>query len=457
MIRKGKNGILFLMSFILLMSCSSDEGDVIREISKDNLPYYATVFLDSWFENDLPEKVMKLETPDPETGAQFVVTYPNGIQIEFDEEGLWLQLSSLEGLSLTEYPEGFVGSGIETVVDADFDGQSVTSYTKTHYGERITLSDGQRLAFRWGSLIGTPLAVSEYEDLSAGIQQFISTHFPEEKPKTLVRSFETGDYDPLYCIWLGNDYYLEFNKVSEWIRLAGDEEMLVPNAVLESLPEDLQGKLKTNYPKAQITAISRIGRDAYEVRVGPSTTYVYDPEKQSVVVPSEQIHAFIDAYFGGEKHLSIRTPLWMDEYIFEVSIPNGFDFTVDEAGSWQNVDGHGRPFPEALYDILPAAIYSYLKEQDPDAEISKADNKVSYGYYIVLTNGQGYQFDMKGAFIAAETSELTPYQKIIDYIRYHYPEELSLNSYKMDANGWEFRLQGGALILIFDRNGNLKE
>ena len=444
---------LFVLSPFCFTGCSDEEED-ISQIELTDTPYYTKAFLQNCFPGHIPESVVKYRNPDPETGIQIVVTYPNGVKVEFDEEGVWQQVLSMDGISLSIFPDNLISQVVRQVVTKSYDDQAVVGISRKDYGEDILLADNQLLSFNSSYFLGTPVPESDYNEVPAKASQFVMEHFPQTDWKMVIRApLEEDEYKPRYRLWLTNDYYLEFNNAGEWVTIEGYKQ-LIPESIIATLPEGLLNDIDEYYTDSQITELYRMGKEHYRVRVNSTASYTYNPERNNIVWPTDQIYAFRDRYFG-KVDCIMSHPLWTEEQCFIIKMKNGFDFTVDKEGEWLEVDGHGFSFPALLYEILPNGIYEYLNNQVPNAEITTAKRVTSYGYYIVLTDGNGYKFNSKGAFIAAETEELAPYAKAVKYIRYNYPKELSFYFSLTGGIGWTFTFDNSDLILKFDTEGNI--
>lgn len=445
--------VCLLLGFCLMISCSDDDPAKEREINEEETPYYVSAFLKNTFPDDTPEKIIKLESPDIETGTQYIATFPNGVKVEFDGEGVWLQVLSLKGISLSEFSGTLLWDGMKDVVKESYGNQAITGYKKLGDAYYIVSVENQlQLLFVGNSLIGS--LFTEYEQLPGKVRQFITDYFPQSEYELLAESPKAEAFDPAYHIWLTDSYRLAFNTEGDMVRIEGEEELLIPETIIRLLPEKLQEDLQRLYPDAQITQIYRTDANVYEVRVYPHVTYSYDPERYTVVWPNEQISAFIETYFGKFNHLVYTSSYTEKQPKLTVIIPNGFDLSVTQSGEWTVVDGHGHPFPESLYDIVPASILQYVKGKDPEMAVTTIDRTVPYGYLVVLTNGQTYTFDYAGNPITEEVV-LTPYQRIVNYIRYRYPEEVGYRFVSWSANQYMFYLEESDTELLFDSEGNL--
>lgn len=449
--RKKLSSLLFIICSIFLIACSDDDG--FKDIDLEDTPYYVNAFLKNVFPKDTPDKIIKLKSPDAE-GTQFIATYANGIKVNFDKEGVWQQVVSTQGVSLDEASSTLVLEGVKETIRELYHEVPIMGVKKMGDGESFLLGNDQELYFIGSTLLGSVLPVAEYESLPGKIRQFVSEYFPEAACTILVKASEAEEYASLYHLWLSNGFHLAFNTHNDWGIIEGTANHAVFEAAVNTLPDRLRSELQRLYPDAQISEMYRYGENAYLIKVSSDTTHDYNPDLYDIIWPNEQITAFMETYFGKYYSLSYRSMILSNQRIFQVVMPNGFDLFVDKAGSWTVLDGHGHPFPDALSEIVPGAAFNFLKEITPEAVITKIDRTVSYGYLIVTTDGKKYKFDTSGNFIEEDTSEIAPSQKVINYIRYHYPEDTDYSFVSWGKDGFVYTLRDKTIQLRFDIEGN---
>ncbi len=104
---------------------------------------------------------------------------------------------------------------------------------------------------------------------------------------------------------------------------------------------------------------------------------------------------FIDDYFSLDSITSITTDTHGRTY--EITFLNRGKISFNQQGLWQEIDVEKSPFPIALFDILPAKIFSYLIATYPTEAVTTL-RKTSYGYEIEIGFSQKLklQFDDQG-------------------------------------------------------------
>ncbi len=83
---------------------------------------------------------------------------------------------------------------------------------------------------------------------------------------------------------------------------------------------------------------------------------------------------------------------------YTVYLENGFEINFTKSGAWDEVDGHIKPVPQSVLDLIPESIAKYVSEEYPDSEIVKV-NKERYGYEIGLNNDLDIEFNEDGKFV----------------------------------------------------------
>lgn len=435
---------LLCVSF-LFAGCSNDD-DLSGEIDRDSLPYYANAFLYNSFPDEIPDKIEKLKRPDETTGIQYIVTLTGETIVEFDDEGAWQNVKTGHQPLSAAFTK-LVGEDIIGFVAEKFPDTYIVEYSRKYYGQSVTLNNGDVAGFAIynNEFLGLEIKNEAYV-LPEQIRSFIQTHFSGSAEEAVLRN----PFDNTLQIWLDNGFELSFDTNNDWTAINGFGQW-IPDAIIESLPEEILMKLSSHFTVLRLNELQRSPTGAYVARAG-SSTYMYDPNQKPIVYPD--VTGFIREYFGDFKALKISYNLMNEIPLFDVSLPNGFDFTVDEQGNWLTMNGHGFAFPSTLNAILPDKINEYIVNHS-DAGISKAYNNESYGYYIELVNGTGFMFDNRGNCLGEMTKTLTPYEKTVEYMRFHYPEEYNIYYIYYYWEGWTYTLSDGTSVQ-FDSEGNLR-
>lgn len=444
---------LFCVFFttVLLGSCSKEE-DWIEEVTTDELPGNASYFLTHLLPETTPSKVEKIKTTEPKSAHQYKVTMSDGLVILFDEEGNWQEMT-IPGTTIPgSLDKPF--TGLQTYLENNNPNDPVTAIYITHYGKRIDLQSGKRLGFeKWGSnFLGYDIIADKIEYLPLNLKNFVQTHFPDESYRTVLQNPTENVESIGYTVWLKNDFKLLFDTYGYWKEIKGFEQEL-PGSIIASLPEKVKQGIEGSFPNARITNLVLSGRK-YTIQVSQNAYYEIDLDSKPIDFPADQAKAFIHQYFGPFNSFLISHSLIEPDSPFLVKVPNGFDFTMDESGNCENINGNGFPFPETLHELIHPETSAYIAA-NYEAGITKLNTTHSHGYDIItLTDGTGLKFNFKGKFIEEVNIVLSPKEKIEQYLRHQYPEDLEAGIRSYSISGWICRLSDGTEIK-FDKDGDL--
>lgn len=79
------------------------------------------------------------------------------------------------------------------------------------------------------------------------------------------------------------------------------------------------------------------------------------------IFPDKGIRAFIDKYFGITSSVSMVLPLDTKDRVI-VSLPNGFNFTVNMQGEWINIDNHNLGWSALKEELISSEILKAVEE-----------------------------------------------------------------------------------------------
>ena len=105
--------------------------------------------------------------------------------------------------------------------------------------------------------------------------------------------------------------------------------------------------------------------------------------------------SFIDEYFSLDSISSIT--LDTKDKTYKVNFLNQGEIYFNPQGLWQEVDVKRNPFPIALFDTLPAGIFSYLISTYPTKPVTTL-RRTTHGYEVEIgfSSKQEILFDTKG-------------------------------------------------------------
>lgn len=439
--------ILFFFCIMLFAGCAKDDK-MSEQIELSQLPGDASVFLKTFFPDQYPQKIEKTKTTDAENEYQYNVLFADNVTIIFDSTGSWQSIISADKELPNQIISRLVLDDIKEYVQNHFGNTPITGIAKSCYGLAITLQNNNKLAFQTyqSQFIGYELNVDEYNSLPNQISNSLSSHFPQVAYHCVIKSMPENSNEVNYMIRLKNKVKIIFDSENNWTEIYSPD-LLIPESVIQSLPEKVKEKLK-DYPNAEITEIIRIGTQ-YTIRVSDTLSIVIDPEQKPVVTDTQIIMDLVKKYFGDASHIKISIPY--DITIYSITLPNGFDLKLNEFYNLLEVNGHGNPLPETFKASFPPEINQYIKALS-DAQITKV-KYIDNGYLIVLTNGKELKFANNGTFISEAEVIVSPYEKAYYYMRYNYPKEINIAGVTMLYEEWIFTLTDGTKIR-FDKTGN---
>lgn len=133
---------LFIFACILgisMAACSDD--DDWESIDFDQLPPQAIAYLETYWGG---YQISDIEQDGSGAGATYDVTLTNGVEIEFDGSGLWVDVDAPMGMSL---PTAFINPGITNYVSLNFPMEGINEISREYYGFEVDLTNNVELYF----------------------------------------------------------------------------------------------------------------------------------------------------------------------------------------------------------------------------------------------------------------------------------------------------------------------
>lgn len=135
------SSLLLVLSMSLFISCSDD--DII--IQSSELPQAAQVFVSTHFNGATYLRIERDKKPDAD-GSLYEVYLSNGFKVEFDTNGLWVEVDG----EMQTVPASIIEllpEAIPNYVKATYPTQYIVSIDKKIYGFSIELNYGLDLIF----------------------------------------------------------------------------------------------------------------------------------------------------------------------------------------------------------------------------------------------------------------------------------------------------------------------
>lgn len=135
--------VLPLMFGLMATGCDNDDynDNVEKSVSFSQLPDEAQSFIKEYFPDDEMEKGVK----DIEDGVTiYEVTLKSGVEIDFNEKGIWQQVDAPYGMTL---PEGFILEPIIDYLNVNYQGYGINEINRSGLGFKVELITGLELLF----------------------------------------------------------------------------------------------------------------------------------------------------------------------------------------------------------------------------------------------------------------------------------------------------------------------
>lgn len=449
----------FLMACLLLIHISCTENNSVED-PRQELPENIQSSLQELYPDEIPQSTEQLIDPNTSEVCYFV-SFSDGTYFVFNAAGEWTSVycyTKVLPVSIqTTYKDAIRQIETETA-------SPIQALDKTLYGIAFGLEDQRWLAYSTTDkkLLGeemehnTGLQPNEY--LPGPVYFFVSSSFDAEIEHVIVPQDENQS-DFRYSLWLSNHMVVDFNQDNDWLEVRHAEKAYLPDSFYSLLPEDVVEQLTEDCPEKNIYLVRQIKSEQtiqYEFETDDQKSWCYaipDPDyTPPTILPDKEIRAFIDKYFGDSFSRTMNLPATKDRVI--VSLPNGFNFTVNMQGEWINIDNHNLGWSALKEELISSEILKAVEEkyQTTITSITRPLDQPQVQYMLADEGDQVYYVYSATEFVAQD-SPRTPYEKAYRYIRHHYPAEISFNlSYEQGR--YQTTLEDGTLLL-FDGKGEL--
>ena len=449
----------FLMACLLLIHISCTENNSVED-PRQELPENIQSSLQELYPDEIPQSTEQLIDPNTSEVCYFV-SFSDGTYFVFNAVGEWTSVycytKVLPASIQTTYKDVIRQIEAET-------SSPIQALDKTLYGIAFGLEDQRWLAYSTADkkLLGeemehnTGLQPNEY--LPGSVYFFVSSSFDTEIEHVIVPQDENQS-DFRYSLWLSNHMVVDFNQDNDWLEIRHAEKTYLPDSFYSLLPGDVVEQLTEDCPEKNIYLVRQIKSEQtiqYEFETDDQKSWCYvipDPDyTPPTILPDKEIRAFIDKYFGDSFSRTMNLPATKDRVI--VSLPNGFNFTVNMQGEWINIDNHNLGWSALKEELISSEILKAVEEkyQTTITSITRPLDQPQVQYMLADEGDQVYYVYSATEFVAQD-SPRTPYDKAYRYIRQHYPAEISFRlSYEQGR--YQTTLEDGTLLL-FDGKGEL--
>lgn len=450
----------FLMACLLLIHISCTENNSVED-PRQELPENIQSSLQELYPDEIPQSTEQLIDPNTSEVCYFV-SFSDGTYFVFNAAGEWTSVycytKVLPASIQTTYKDAIRQIEAET-------SSPIQALDKTLYGIAFGLEDQRWLAYSTADkkLLGeemehnTGLQPNEY--LPGPVYFFVSSSFDAEIEHVIVPQDENQS-DFRYSLWLSNHMVVDFNQDNDWLEVRHAEKAYLPDSFYSLLPGDVVEQLTEDCPEKNIYLVRQIKSEQtiqYEFETDDQKSWCYaipDPDyTPPTIFPDKGIRAFIDKYFGITSSVFMVLPLDTKDRVV-VSLPNGFNFTVNMQGEWINIDNHNLGWSALKEELISSEILKAVEEkyQTTITSITRPLDQPQVQYMLADEGDQVYYVYSATEFVAQD-SPRTPYEKAYRYIRHHYPAEISFRLL-YEQGRYQTTLEDGTLLL-FDGKGEL--
>ncbi|MFJ1390203.1 PepSY-like domain-containing protein [Capnocytophaga canimorsus] len=370
--------VVALASSLMAFSCDKDD-DVIPF---GNLPVEAKNFINQFFPN---VKVTKTELKN----NGFEVDLANGVEIDFDQAGNWVNVDARDRQALP---------------NTDFIPQFIVNDVKVNYPNNPINGIEKKGTFYEVELVGIEkdLIFSEQgqgnpnlgNTLPQSVKEFTNQYF---KNIQIVKSeIKTNTIE----VDLANGVEIDFDKQGNWIDVDARDGQALPNT--NFIAQSIIDYVKTKHPNHPINGIEKKA-NGYEVElVGIKEELVFNTNGgfvnliQGEAFP-ESVTAFVSEFFPNVQ--KVKSEIKTNG--FEIDLANGVEIDFDKQGNWINVDARdGQALPNTAF--LLASIVDYVQKNYPNNPINGVEKKLTNYEVELVSFPKDLYFNANGAFIGLE-------------------------------------------------------
>ncbi|MDR2040637.1 MAG: PepSY-like domain-containing protein [Bacteroidales bacterium] len=410
-----------------LLGCNDDDNN---DPGTDKLPVAAQEFISTYFNQYVVSEV-KVNKTENERGAIYESKlYKSGtksgsvtssVEIEFDKNGDWRDIESL--VDGTPFPADvleLLPIAIVQYVNTNYAGIGIEEIEKKAYGYKVELINDKELLFdKNGDILSDTQSGQGSEtgngSVSKSIEEFINTHFPDYTI-AYIKNENGQEYKKVYLKnGYTKSYKIVFDHEENWIEVEGDDDfnLPVPESVMQLLPGNISGYIKSNYPSTYVVEVKK-KISGYKIELANDVDLLFntngeflgsDDNDQNVDINSlpASIKDFLATYYPNILIREIEKKARHDSNgkMYEVELVNGVEIDFNQDGAWLSIDGNDRELPESFIQTLPAGISLYIDTNYPNAYISEIEKENNSYKVEIIRDRNDFElyFDMNGNFL----------------------------------------------------------
>ena len=455
------------------------DDDHRSDIDPNNL---AQIILDYVSANYPNETITSAEVD----ASGYEVFLSNGLKLEFDINGNFIEISGeSEGLG-QDINVASLPQVVLDYIAINYPDQSIVEAEQYPNQFEVTLNNGLKLEFDLnGNFLEISGGMNDNDQdddgdninpnsLPQAILDYIATNYPN------VTIIEAEEYPTQFEVTLSNGLKLEFDSTGNFIEISGNNDNDGENdgndIPASSLPQAILDYITINYPGSTIVEAEEYPNQ-YEVTLNNGLKLEFDLNGNFIEVSGgindhdndgvninpnslpQAIHDYVSNNYP--RTTIIKAEEYPNE--FEITLSNGLKLEFDLNGNFLEIsgnngdnDGEGQHINPAT---LPQAILDYIATTYPGTTIVDAEQYPNQ-FEIELNNGLELEFDLDGNFIELSggcndipQSQLP--QTIQDWVSSNYPG-VGYDDIERCPTEYEIKLDNDVEI-IFDLEGNVIE
>lgn len=244
-----------LVACIVIFTVSCSNNDDGRQVNPATLPDAAKIFLTTNFPAATIRSVER-ENERP-NGSVYDVTLSNGVEIDFDANGNWIEIDG----KTNEIPASLVPEKVKAYVTANYPGLLIVKIENERVKYDVELSNGIDLVFTSeGDFVRIDFdgdndneIVVDGNTLPDAAKAFLSTHFPLATIRLVEKEYSARPNGSVYDVTLSNGFEIDFDANGNWTEIDGNRTS-VPAAII---PERIQAYIALQYPALSIVKIDK--------------------------------------------------------------------------------------------------------------------------------------------------------------------------------------------------------
>lgn len=241
-------------------ACNNDDSNPVQfeQVALEKLPKNTQQLIEDAFPNATlleANKVSKLNY----YGSFYLLRLDNKIEINFDREGNWTEIETIDHSAL---PVEFLMQEvplIQAYVVEHYNSNFIIEIDRDRQGYEVTLNSELELIFNVNQeFVGVDLDLDNdeqlinYQQLPTAAQALLKTHF--STAEVVLIKQENDEEGTEYKVYLNDGFKIEFNQQGDWKEIETKQNKAIPVALL---PTPLTTYIQANYSVYKLVGIEK--------------------------------------------------------------------------------------------------------------------------------------------------------------------------------------------------------